>query len=465
MQWSLQCCDINKLSEYHDMEATMSKAILNQWREIALASVCLPDDKILKILEVVEGAPQCDHTQELLTKIRPRLVLLKPSRKITPLRLLCMPADDLFRSADSSNFTNCALPRTVIRVCEKIVAARNKSLITLTSERLSMIDHHDRNSLVEIGCHLWDAGHDTIMEFVLLAEGNSKFRATDIITKAELSLLRHARAFAGVLKVANEIELIKTRLINLPIVTLSRGDTTFIKNTMCTVAKRSYGQLMSLTSALIARVSCPGSILDIIVSLVPDITEEQAILLQRHLSGDVLSELSRDADCKSANMSSHNNNLMGNVVEVEILIQRLTSIEKSIGVLGRHHSNDKISETKANISNIIISHLTPTATKSLCDDLKALVGCDDNNDRLEDRLEDCADSINRCIKMSDTLGIRSDLEAQIARVMPQFSSISHDMSQRGRSDIRRLVMLSHLVELIAGPEQAQRLLDENKIVR
>ncbi|MEI6986535.1 MAG: hypothetical protein WCK65_10430, partial [Rhodospirillaceae bacterium] len=68
----------------------------DQLSKIALVSLSLPDDKLLKVLELVEKFPDRTQAQLVLDQIRPRLVQLRPPRQVTAQRLLFHPVDDLF---------------------------------------------------------------------------------------------------------------------------------------------------------------------------------------------------------------------------------------------------------------------------------------------------------------------------------------------------------------------------------
>ena len=131
---------------------------LDEWRHIALASLGLPDKRLLDVLKLVEQAPDRSRVRVVLDQIRPRLARLRPPRLLTAQRLLFRPVEDLFDPAERYRAKIGRLSRTIIHPCWMIVTTLvPQPLLKNTEIRLRNIDPLDHKDVFAAGLQLWGA--------------------------------------------------------------------------------------------------------------------------------------------------------------------------------------------------------------------------------------------------------------------------------------------------------------------
>ena len=183
---------------------------LDKWREIALVSLGLPDDKLLGVLALVEQVPDRDQVREVLDKIRPRLIKLKPPRPITSQRLLFRPVEDLFDPPERYRTKIGRLSRHTIHPAWLIVRNLVDSKLLERIERLlKSIEATNVTDLYATGLPFWSAAGKVLTEF--LEQDTSIGRrkvGSDSVTITE-DVHQQLTDIADILCIAAEVETAK----------------------------------------------------------------------------------------------------------------------------------------------------------------------------------------------------------------------------------------------------------------
>jgi hypothetical protein len=125
--------------------------ILN--REIAQA----PDERILRIVTLVDAMPVRGAADQLLAPLRQRLALLRPPRPLRLPRLIFHPLKPLIVAAAGWRIGQQAIPRTVIMpIADHVRLAMGAAGVAIET-RMAGRTTADTELIVRLGCSLWPA--------------------------------------------------------------------------------------------------------------------------------------------------------------------------------------------------------------------------------------------------------------------------------------------------------------------
>ncbi|MEA2745102.1 MAG: hypothetical protein QOG25_3473 [Acetobacteraceae bacterium] len=125
--------------------------ILN--REIAQA----PDERILRIVTLVDAMPVRGAADQLLAPLRQRLALLRPPRPLRLPRLIFHPLKPLIVAAAGWRIGQQAIPRTVIMPIANHVRLAMGAAGVAIETRMAGRTTADTELIVRLGCSLWPA--------------------------------------------------------------------------------------------------------------------------------------------------------------------------------------------------------------------------------------------------------------------------------------------------------------------
>ncbi len=435
---------------------------LSEWREVAVASLGLPDEKLLRVLSLVESAPGTGEAQELRRRLRPRLFELRPPRKMTAQRLLFLPAEDVLVSQEPRHLAPGRLSRAFIKPCWQILLACDPDTVQAATDDLRDIGASDTQGVCEIGKMFWKRVGEVLSDYIggVSVSGRRRVDGCDLeITK---DILGQIAQFSDILLVAPEIELVKQRLPARPIMALSEFSETLLRKVINDLAEVSLVGLESFVCVIMARMSYPGDMIKLISSPVVRIDESARLTLVRKLGGSAVAAVAgeaaqmRDVEAiTDPNRSSQ---------ATEQLVSRLLSLEQSADG-GRGNLREQVAAARTDIGTFVVDKLTVALDDSMAAALQALTinlgdGASDEEAefRLEKCVDECAQSLKRCAGFADTIGIKRELGDRLKEICEKVMRYGEGLGPGPERCQRRLVLLVRLVELLAGPDQAQRVL-------
>lgn len=432
----------------------MSASTLTEWREIAIASMELPDDKLLSVLALVERVPYCGQVGEVLDRIRPRLAILRPRRVLTAQRLLFQPAEDLLVDA-RDEVAPGRLSRAMIEPCWRIVVARAPALVQAVEDELAAVDTGDIPRVLDSGKPYWARARSILDGFLKGEAAVGTFRFAGGTLTLTRDLLRQMSDFTAVLDVALEIEEAKRRLRGRPVPALSEADLAFLRRAMAALASSSLVRLATFVKVLMARVTCPGLLAGALVDMsCAAISEAQRAEVARRLARDaavaVLSEAGRLRTTAAGDITSP----LGAVARAEALVNRLVSLERVVQVA-------EAEAVRRDIGSFVLGSVVPAADRMIVQALGVLAarGVDEAFAfEHELRLDDCARSLRRAAGFAPALGIVRDLGERVdaVRAVLERDGPGAAASDPARPD--RFGLLIRAIETLAGPDAAQQFL-------
>ncbi len=430
---------------------------LEEWRRIALASLGLPDKRLLDVLKLVEQAPDRGQVRVVLDQIRPRLVRLRPPRPLTAQRLLFRPMEDLFDPTERYRARIGRLSRAIVQPCWSIVRATvDPSLMQRTEERVRVTDPLNQKDILAIGLALWSAAAQQISDF--LEKNNSIGRhrvGNDHVTVTE-DVRQQLLNISDILSIAPEIETAKLNLPDRPIKSLSPVEIELVSTTVMRLAASSMRKVQTFILLLLARMARPGDLLQALGEMsLPCSNAERAELLGT-IGSNALSALASETQILRQQQNDAADPSAGAQL-VEQLVARLISLERSLYGSHDHKVADQVCSSRREIANFVLDTVIVKADQDLFENLSPDAASEPTLEQMENA-ERSALSLRRCARVADAVGIRKDVEQKLSTICAELERRSVSDTPYDRAQSQSLMRSIRLIELIAGPDEAQRLL-------
>jgi|GEM_PF-3007701 len=446
----------------------------DQWHEIAALTGNLPDGKLLQVLSLIDLLGEGERPQVLVAALRPRLATLKPVRRLTLQRILMMPAEDLLDPPEQYHAGSARLSRRIIRPCWTLInQGFDAQLIKTLTQQVRELRGDDRRGVIAIGACLWTAAA-TVLRRALERLGADRALAAQTLAGIEPDGLDQLRRCAEVFEIGEAVELTKSHLPARPIETLSESQLETIRDVINRLTERGTGEVGTFLTLMATRMVRPGALLEMMMRLAAGrrtngLVQEVATRVTANLTtrATALPELIRTS---------------GDVTRATLVARQLMdgfdSIHIALGSRADSVVGDGIKCGRNLVSKFIVNTALPSARDALLalaapehtgwpeaepepDAGKVLRARDGSGPTVpagQRQAEDVAMAIRHCAQIAMTISIRHDVEATIQSLAATLAAQSNSTTGTTREQTRRLSCITRLVELIQGPDEAERLL-------
>ena len=437
---------------------------LDKWREIALVSLGLPDDKLLGVLALVEQVPDRDQVREVLDKIRPRLIKLKPPRPIAPQRLLFRPVEDLFDPPERYRAKIGRLSRHTIHPAWLVVHNLiDRQLMERTERLLKTIEGTNITDLYAVGLPFWVAAGKVLTEFLEADTSIGRRKVgNDSLTVTE-DMRQQLTDIADILSIAAEVETAKIHLPEKPITSLSEVDTELLSEVITRLGNESTRKVQTFILVVLARMSKPGDLLKVLAEASIPCTTLERNGLVKTVGTTALAKLAFEAQDLRLAKTKISDPIEG-TQNAEAMVNRLISLEKTLGGMRDKGVVEQIQNTRREIGTYVVDTLAVKADEALFESLRAKPEGAGKNGTKEPSMEQVENaeknalSLKRCARIAETVGVKREMEKKLQVVCGQLEREATAPDRDDEARERRLIRSVRLIELIAGPDEAQRVL-------
>ncbi len=437
---------------------------LEEWRRIALASLGLPDKRLLDVLKLVEQAPDRGRVRVVLDQIRPRLVRLRPPRPMTAQRLLFRPVEDLFDPADRYRAKIGRLSRTIVQPCWIIVHNRiEQTLLQSIDDRLRATDPFNHRDIFATGLPLWQDAAQHLTSFLAADTSIGRHRiGAENVTITE-DVRQQLLDIADILAIAPEIETVKLHLSERPILGFSPIELELVSTTIARLAADSIRKVKTFVLVLLARMARPGDLLQVLTDLPLPCSSADHADLCKAVGANALTALTHQAQELRQHQSIATDPVAASQT-AEQLVARLTSLERSMGGQRDHAGAQQAQVVRREIATFVLDNVVVKANQELFQNLSSPPGSGGGSAAAVPTLEQmenaekAALSLRRCARVADAVGIRKDVERKLATICTELERHSPPPDADEPTQTESLMRLVRLIELIAGPDEAQRIL-------
>lgn len=401
----------------------------------------------------------------MLTQIRPRLRLIRPERRYTPMRLFCRPFEDLLYNPNTPRKALGRIPRSALK---PIWAETEKLLgdagIAPVLDALKTLDPNDAAAVDAAGLPFWAAAHAALKG---LSDGSSKEKGGRAKLQETLGgpvVLASLDDIITALAIAGPLTEMRRLLPPPPIADVNNADLKQIVTSLTRVAAINRDGLPVLVLSLMTRLQSPA----MLPALIERLVEQGAGDLIQSMGGQVGEAVASQQEDRIIDVRAEAEKKKDDPVAVaRALGNELKNLQReaqAAGGGGRGVAR-QIERVKAELGRLaretVVSGAAPKAVAAI----EALDAPADSNTSNRDRfraVEDQIVSLRLCKQYAGDVGLEGEITAAMKQIGTKLETRSADLLKRlEANDVTvssvDLFCTVRLVELVEGSDKADKL--------
>lgn len=437
---------------------------VHQWNELASGATSLPDDKFLRVVTLLEGVLSQPGVAAAFEALRPRLKKIRPARKLTAQRLMFLPAEDLLDNAESYRRRLFRISRGTLSACWKQIEARLGAQKILAIEgRLEGTSTVSR-ALQRSGEQLWREGARALRSAIEEAAASTKARIA--LFGRDDDVLRQVTIIAEVAELGPEIEALKSELPDPPIAELSEAHVDVLRKAIQEIAGKGTAHLTTFLLVVSARMLRPGELLRILADTrLDEVRPDEKDEVAREVGVFTVENLLRRTALITPEFLD-STTARDIALLTERLVDGLESMSSTLSQPDQKKLAARAEQARNVISGALFNHVLRPADQEL------LHASEELSLPTREELsaaEEFARAYRRCARIAPALGLRSEMQEKTAGLCRQVEGIAASLAEfetAGEIDPQSLeqsdgqiIAMLRLIEIVAGPEEASRLLD------
>lgn len=437
----------------------------SEWDQLAKRSTQLPDDKVLRIIEMLDQLPAEQRPSVVLEAIRPKLGRLRPPRRLTAQRLLFNPVEDLFDPPETYRRQIGRVARWNIHPVWDLVTTKfpAKTLQQIDRELLEL-DPAQSEAINEIGKRLWNKAATILTEALAVAE-KDRNRGVEMFGRDE-DTWRQVRDIAGLLAIGYELEQAKVHLPPKPIEWFTEAQNEYLRDAIRDLSGRSLEKVRCFILALAARMLKPGMLLEMLGAVALSGTTAAKGEMIHEVEQKVVANLERQVKV----LNSEIGGAAGPVVASRMAATLFESFE-SLSASIKNQNDPEIAaglrRTRTEIAGFVRKSVIKEADKTLFGMVdtayrEAVAGksSEETTEQVE-QAESYALSLRQCARMAPTVGVERDMTAKMKTIRGGLEDRTRRLAgDRGIDESSQALLTAiRLIEILEGPEEAQRILE------
>lgn len=415
----------------------------------------LPDAKFLEIVHLLERVGDHPRVRETMGAMRPRLVHLRPPRKLNLRRIFCDPFEDLLDSPSSLSPPIKRLDRSIIEPFWRIVEQRmgDAALEPLRREAGKLSDENT-NARHTLGCRLWLPAVKVMRAAAVEIEGDPKgdlARATNTLPDAAVRL----REIADFLDVGHQIAEVKALLSPKP-AEFGEEEAEVLARLIQDAARVSPGRVLNLLLVAGSRLRRPADMVAALGDMDFGSGRREKPQVFAALSGMIVDSLETGgARSETRDLSP------GRATELaERLLDGLTSARDLMDAVSEHQYDRRLESVRVSVRELVRTRVIERAPSRILDgfppvsdSLGRSVAPDDAK---WEEAEENAVALRRCRDLAPGLdltgGMNETLTSLRGALGDRISELTNVMIERGDEAAGSGVALGlRLMEIIDGP--------------
>ncbi|CAO3377597.1 hypothetical protein [Azospirillum argentinense] len=412
--------------------------------------------QVVDLLQQIGDHPEVQHTFSL---IRPRLAEVRPKRRATFKRLFCEPFEDLFQlpGGDQPVPLN-TLDRGVVNALWPLVEEQ------IGKERLRGVGAalgsgpggaSGGAQQAEKARAFWSMAAAAVADIREQTE-TGRF-ADDLGLRLNPDRARTIEDIARILTIAQPVAELKAALSPKPIQKLHKDHLDGIQAIGRQVARARPEALKLFILLAAARLSDPsillGSLWD--MDLGQKSSERAALFLD--LSGTVVAQIEE----RSRGVASASGGTVDRMAAATLAVDLVASLEATRNAM--EHSRNKDFDQRLRIIRNSVHELVRTqvldgADTEILTAVETLVPGTDTARMAQ--AENQARALRKCSTIADTLGLRGELKSVTQQATASLTGTARQSLGDGVGDARTGYTAIRMIELIAGPAEANQVMDD-----
>lgn len=443
----------------------------------------IPEDKFIEVVRLLERVRDHPEVRQTFAAIRPRLVQVRPNRRPTLKRVLCMPFEDVLESFSGVDVPVGRIERRVIDPVWRLVTeCGDRALIDQFDRQVQQTAPGNLNALRNIGRRLWPMAAQAIRGAAggageQEAGGQPQWRAL----QDDEEMRRQLLDVAAFLEIGLTVESLKDALAPKPLAALDDLHVDAIEQAAQAVARQSAGLVYYLLLAAASRMANPADLLTVLNDLDFGKARREQPAIFAQLSGLVVTNLEeRSARLESKDCGTgHSAGPSGAAVAIapeeaiaiaERLVASIDTTSAAMDVLADPACRERLDAVKATVRTMVSGAVLDTAPAGILTAVPAPAGNGRPAPVDEDAqaaAEDHARALRRCEGLAGALGLHEPLKdtlvsmekglmARAQALLADYSKAAGDPDDAETAEMNLFYAL-RLLELVAGPAKADRL--------
>lgn len=428
----------------------------------------IPDDKFLEVVRLLERVRDHPDVRQTFESIRPRLAQMRPERRPTLKRVLCLPFEDVLEGVGGGEGPLGRIERRVIAPLWGIIEdGADRHQLDQLDRMVQEVAPGDHNALLNIGRRLWPLAAQVLRAAV---EDDRSRQALWRRLHGDEGLQRQVIDAAAYLDIGLTIEALKSDLSPRPLPELEDHHIAAIEQAAQAVARQSVTAVYPLLLVAAARLATPADLLRVLNDLDLGKARREQPALFAQLSGLVVSNL----EARSARFDGNADRAGRPTVTPEDVMATaeglIASVTTTTNVMDRLNEpiyRDRLAAVTSAVGAMVAESVLDTAPQGILTAIPAPGGPPGVDEDAQIAAEDHVRALRRCDRLADTLGLRQQVNETIKRmgqgVEARAQALLRDYPQRvGDASAAEAAELTlfyslRLMELLAGSAKADPL--------
>lgn len=439
----------------------------------------IPEDKFIEVVRLLERVRDHPDVRQTFAAIRPRLVQVRPNRRPTLKRVLCMPFEDVLESFSGVDVPLARIERRVIDPVWRLVTeCGDTALIDQLDRQVQEAVPGNLNALRNIGRRLWPMAAQAIRGAVRAAgEQDAGRHALWRVLRGDEEMQRQVLDVAAFLEIGLTIESLKDALAPKPLPALDDRHVDAIEQAAQAVARQSAGLVYYLLLVAASRMANPADLLTVLNDLDFGKARREQPVIFAQLSGLVVTNLEE----RSARLDGHGYSAGPDRAAVAIapeeaiaiaerLIASVDTTSAVMDFLADPVYRGRLDAVKAAVRTMVAGTVLDTAPAGILTAVAA--PAEDGrpapvDENAQEAAEDHARALRRCEGLAEALGLHEPLKdamasmekgllARAQALLAQYPKAAGDPDDAETAEINLFYAL-RLLELVAGPAKADQL--------
>ncbi|PWC76727.1 hypothetical protein [Azospirillum sp. TSH64] len=443
----------------------------------------IPEDKFIEVVRLLERVRDHPDVRQTFAAIRPRLVQVRPSRRPTLKRVLCMPFEDVLESFNGLDVPVGRIERRVIDPVWRLVTeCGDRALIDQLDRQVQETAPGNLNALRNIGRRLWPMAAQAVRGAVGAAgEPDTGRQALWRVLQGDEEMRRQLLDVAAFLEIGLTIESLKDTLAPKPLAVLDDPHVDAIEQAAQAVARQSAGLVYYLLLVAASRMANPADLLTVLNDLDFGKARREQPAIFAQLSGLVVTNLEE----RSARLESKDGGKGAGtgpgaaavaiapeeaVAIAERLVASIDTTSAVMDVLADPVYRERLDAVKATVRSMVAGAVLDTAPAGILTAVPAPAANGRPAPVDEDAqaaAEDHARALRRCEGLAGALGLHEPLKdamasmekgltARAQALLADYPKAAGDPDDAETAEMNLFYAL-RLLELVAGPAKADRL--------
>ncbi|WP_395454407.1 hypothetical protein ACHMW5_12320 [Azospirillum melinis] len=446
----------------------------------------IPEDKFIEVVRLLERVRDHPDVRQTFAALRPRLVQVRPNRRPTLKRVLCMPFEDVLESFNGVDVPVGRIERRVIDPVWRLVTeCGDRALIDQLDRQVQETAPGNLNALRNIGRRLWPMAAQAIRGAAggageQEAGGQPQWRAL----QGDEEMRRQLLDVAAFLEIGLTIESLKDALAPRPLAALDDLHVDAIEQAAQAVARQSAGLVYYLLLVAASHMANPADLLTVLNDLDFGKARREQPVIFAQLSGLVVTNLEERSarleskDCGKGCGTGHSAGPGGAaaiapeeaIAIAERLVASIDTTSAAMDVLADPAYRERLGAVKVAVRTMVAGTVLDTAPAGILTAVPAPAGNGRPAPVDEDAqaaAEDHARALRRCEGLAGALGLHEPLKdamasmekglmARAQALLVDYPKAAGDPDDAETAEMNLFYAL-RLLELVAGPAKADRL--------